>query len=248
MKQKVYLLPGTMCNERLWHKLFTCAKADSNSQYQKPQLDNNIEFIHVPIPANKSFEQLAIWLNEFFQEEKVYILGFSLGGYIASYFAVNYPNRIKGLFIVGNSPCTLAPQDVSQRQELLNFIHSGLSTSEYKGISDRRAKQLLNSATYQQQDILTIKQMDAELGTDELISQMTHTTERDDLLKPLVKLKSNIIFYYSEDDPLVNLPWLRQLESNNSNCYLVSTNGNGHMLPLEKPEELLHHLHNFLLN
>lgn len=240
MKDKVYLLPGTMCNQRLWHKLLPCAKADSNSQ--KQQRDNNIEFIHIPIPANKNVKQLSIWLNEFFQEEKVYILGFSLGGYLASYFAVNYPHRIKGLFIVGNSPCPLTTQEMLQRQQLLSFIQTG----KYKGISTKRAKQLLNSETYQQQDILTIKQMDAELGIDELISQMTYTSERDDLLQGMSVLNIPMTFYYSEEDVLVNTSWLKRLSNNNRSCTLIPTTGNGHMLPLEKPQELLNHLHNFV--
>lgn len=231
MKHKVYLLPGTMCNEKLWYKLSACA-------------EDTFEFVHIPIPPNKNFEQLADHLNEILQEEKVYLLGFSLGGYLASYFAVNYPNRIKGLFIVGNSPGTLTPQDVSQRQALLNFITS----NKYNGLSYKRALQLLDSNNGEQKDVNTIKQMDADLGVDELISQMTYTSERDNLLQAMSVLNIPMTFYYSEEDPLVNVPWLLELKSNNPNCHLVSTSGNGHMLPLEKPQELQQLLKKTLYN
>ncbi len=226
MKHKVYLLPGTMCNEKLWHKLITCA-------------EDKFEFIHIPIPPNKNFEQLAVWLNDFFQEKKVYLLGFSLGGYIASYFTVNYPNRVKGLFIVGNSPCALSTKETSQRQQLLHFI----TVNKYNGVSHKRALQLLDSGNDAQEDVNTIKQMDAELGVDELISQMTYTSERDDLLQALSALNIPMTFYYSEHDPLVNTAWLNELNQVSSNCHFVSTKGNGHMLPLEKPQELIKHLH-----
>ncbi|WP_299268558.1 alpha/beta hydrolase [uncultured Psychrosphaera sp.] len=243
MKHKVYLLPGTMCNQRLWHKLFTCAKAEFASKHSSEE-QAQFEFVHIPIPANKNFEQLANWLNEYFQEEKVYLLGFSLGGYLASYFAVNYPDRIKGLFIVGNSPCTLTPQEVSQRQALLNFV----TDNKYNGLSHKRALQLLDSNNDDQKDVNTIKQMDADLGVDELISQMTYTSERDDLLQAMSVLNIPMTFYYSEQDPLVNVPWLLELKSNNPNCHLVSTSGNGHMLPLEKPQELQQLLKKTLYN
>jgi pimeloyl-ACP methyl ester carboxylesterase len=232
MKHKVYLLPGTMCNEKLWHKLSACA-------------EDTFEFVHIPIPPNKNFEQLANYLNEYLQEDKVYLLGFSLGGYLASYFAVNYPNRIKGLFIVGNSPCALSSQETSQRQALLNFITS----NKYKGLSHKRALQLLdsdNNDNNNQKDANTIKQMDADLGVDELISQMTYTSERDDLLQAMSVLNLPMTFYYSEDDPLINTAWLTKLNQASSNCHLISTKGNGHMLPLEKPLELISHLHNLL--
>ncbi|MBU2917645.1 alpha/beta hydrolase [Psychrosphaera sp. F3M07] len=221
MKTKVYLLPGTMCNQRLWHKLIACAEA-------------NFEFIHIPIPANKDIRQIAQWLNSYLIEDKVCLLGFSLGGYIASYFAVKYPHRIKQLLVVGNSPCRLSYQEVTQRQQLLNFV----STNKYKGVSHQRASQLLDSNNDELEHINTIKQMDSELGVDELVSQMTYTTERDDLLEPLSQFKNEITFYYSEQDPLINLAWLQQLADSNTHCRLVVSNGNGHMLPLEKPEAL----------
>jgi pimeloyl-ACP methyl ester carboxylesterase len=233
MKHKVYLLPGTMCNQRLWHKLFTCAKAEFASKHSSEE-QAQFEFVHIPIPANKNFEQLANWLNEYFQEEKVYLLGFSLGGYLASYFAVNYPDRVKRLFIVGNSPCTLTPQEVSQRQALLNFV----TDNKYNGLSHKRALQLLDSNNDDQKDVNTIKQMDADLGVDELISQMTYTSERDDLLQAMSVLNIPMTFYYSEEDPLINPTWLKKLAVNNIHCTLIPTKGNGHLLPLEKPQQL----------
>jgi len=247
MKHKVYLLPGTMCNEKLWHKLYTCAKTALNLSSNFNDQESQLEFIHIPIPANKNFEQLASWLNEYLQEDKVYLLGFSLGGYLASYFAVNYPNRIKGLFIVGNSPCPLSIQEITQRQQLLNFITANqYSANKYKGVSHKRSLQLLDSGNEDQEDVKTIKQMDTELGVDELISQMTFTTERDDLLQAMSVLNLPMTFYYSEEDVLVNTSWLKQLTDTNRHCTLIATKGNGHMLPLEKPQELASLINNWL--
>jgi pimeloyl-ACP methyl ester carboxylesterase len=97
---------------------------------------------------------------------------------------------------------------------------------------------LLDSSNEDQEDVKTIKKMDAELGVDELISQMTYTSERDDLLQAMSALNLPMTFYYSEEDVLVNTAWLKQLSDNNRSCTLIPTKGNGHMLPLEKPQEL----------
>ena len=90
-KEKIYLIPGLMTDERLWSRI-------------KPFLQNEYELVHVPIPHTEDFDEIIDILFNLFKEEKVNLLGFSLGGYIASYFAITYPNRVNRLFMVAATP------------------------------------------------------------------------------------------------------------------------------------------------
>lgn len=220
-KIKVYALPGTMCNERLWHQLQTLLKGE-------------VELVHIPLPMNKNLDELATWLNETLSEDKVNLLGFSLGGYLAAKFAVRYPDKLNKLFIVANSPCELSDTEIKQREAILHIVHP----DTYKGVSDQRAKQLLDNNNHNQAHVNTIKQMDVELGAQQLISQLTYTTQRTDLLVDMSLLTFPVFLYYSEQDSLINTPWITKLQSTSTQCQVVTLPGSSHMLPLEKPKQL----------
>ena len=61
---------------------------------------DDYELIHLKIPLSEDFEEIVDILNNNIKEEKINLLGFSLGGYIASYFAIKYPSKIKKLFLL----------------------------------------------------------------------------------------------------------------------------------------------------
>ncbi|MCW8834491.1 MAG: alpha/beta hydrolase [Colwellia sp.] len=228
MKQKVYLIPGTMCNERLWSAILPLIEKTVGEYF---------EFVHVKIPRNKSFQALSIFLNDFFQEDKVTLIGFSLGGYIASHFASSYPHRIAKAMIISNSPCALHHVEEMQRQDIIEFIQR----YGYKGMSKARAAQLLDTNRWTDQQLTQLidilRLMDAELGEVEFKSQMVNTSKRDDLFKQLANSLAPLTFYYSEDDALVNSSWLEKLQQQADNCLMICSNGASHMLPLEKADE-----------
>jgi pimeloyl-ACP methyl ester carboxylesterase len=228
MKQKVYLIPGTMCNERLWSAILPLIKQTVGNQF---------EFIHVKIPRNKCFSELSLFLNDFFQDDKVILIGFSLGGYIATHFATTFPDRVAKAFIVSNSPCALYGVEEKQRQDIIEFVER----YGYKGMSKARAVQLLdrqrwNDSQLEQLTNLIIS-MDDELGPVEFKSQMLNTSSRDDFFEQLANSQTTFTFYYSEHDELVNSRWLEKLQQLASNCVTICAKGSSHMLPLERAEE-----------
>ncbi len=242
LRKKVYLIPGTMCNERLWVDFLSSINNLSGSCY---------EFIHINIPRNKSFSQLSEYLSNFFVDEQVHIIGFSLGGYIASHFAVTYPHRVNQAFIIANTPCILPLAEQHQRQELIEFV----SRYGYKGMSNERALKLLDSQELLSRNddaekldelINIMITMDAELGEEEFLSQLSCTTKRTDLYEKIITSRVPFVFYYSQSDVLINKKWLSELQRESENCVMIPKQGASHMLPLEKPNELAGYVHNWL--
>jgi len=226
-----------MCNERLWSKFFA-SLVDA--------MNDNFEFVHVKIPKDMYFPELSEFLNDYVKEEKAIIIGFSLGGYIAAHFAANFPQRVDSAFIIANSPCALHPDEEKQRQEIVEFINR----YGYKGMSKTRAAQLFDTSSWtksQLEQLVNIMiSMDAELGESEFKSQMRYTSKRVDLFEQLVCSQTKLTFYFSEDDALVNSSWLVKLEQAKANCEIKRASGSSHMLPLEKPNELVTHIHEWL--
>ena len=244
MQKKLYLIPGTMCDERLWSAV-------------KPYLPKAIELVHLPIPAQKSFSEIASYYSALFdstlaEQEKVSLVGFSLGGYIASYFASLNPDRVDRVFVISNSPTNLPLTEVNERNEVLSFVEQ----HGYHGISRKRITHLLDDESHTDSQInrfiALISAMDKQLGQQALISQYQHTSIREDLASQLNAACFPIHFYCSERDPLVNAKWFNRLnltkqihdvpQDKKSEKRLITTPGSGQMLPLEKPQELAHYL------
>jgi pimeloyl-ACP methyl ester carboxylesterase len=226
MKQKLYLLPGTMCNHRLWTRL-------------QPHLDSAFELVYLSIPRDMDVEQLAAHYHDIIAEDKICLIGFSLGGYIASLFATRYPERIAKLFVIANSPTALAVAELEQRSAILKFVQS----HGYKGASRNKIANLFDASSQHTELIDLVQQMDAELGEAEFISQYQHTSHRVDVIQGMSGLNFPIHFYCSDQDPLVDVACLDELTAQSPQFLMHKTSGTGHMLPLEKPQQLAKHIH-----
>lgn len=221
MKEKIYLIPGLMTDERLWSRV-------------KPFLDE-YELVHVPIPHSHNFDEVIDILLEVLKEEKVNLLGFSLGGYIASYFAVTYPNRVNKLFMVAATPGASEEAEIERRREKFAVIEK----EGFKGLPYEKAVTLVEEQNKEDVELIkTIQDMFMDLGKETFISQLTSTFNRIDLLDDLVGLKLGIWYYYSTKDRLLNHKSISKLQTMEHNMTLISREGTSHNIPLEVPKEL----------
>lgn len=217
MKTKIYMIPGLMCDERLWSKL-------------ENYFDDSYELIHVPIPNTNSFDEISELLN--FEEEEINLLGFSLGGYVASYYTLKNPKKVKKLMIISSSICTLEEEELKRRRESLELINK----FGFKGISRKKVSSLLDEEN--EEIIKLVQDMYETLGLETLNSQMENVLKRRDLKEELLQLNMDINFYYGDKDRLIKHDWLSnfKIESKNSDFEILDSVS--HMLPLEKPEGL----------
>ena len=221
-KEKIYLIPGLMTDERLWSRI-------------KPFLQNEYELVHVPIPHTEDFDEIIDILFNLFKEEKVNLLGFSLGGYIASYFAITYPNRVNRLFMVAATPGASNEAEIERRKEKFAIIEK----EGFAGLSYEKAVSLVEEQNQNDAELIKIIQdMFIDLGKDTFITQLTSTFYRKDLYEELVNIAIPIWFYYSEDDRLLSPNALDRLLNNEHNMKLISRIGTSHNIPLEVPELL----------
>ena len=221
MKEKIYLIPGLMTDERLWSRI-------------KPFLAE-YELVHVPIPHTEDFDEAIDILLDIFKEDKVNLLGFSLGGYIASYFAVTYPSRVNKLFMLAATPGASEEAEIERRREKFAVIEQ----DGFKGLPYEKAVTLVEDQNKEDSELIKIIQdMFMDLGKETFISQLTSTFNRVDLLEDLVALKLNIWFYYSTKDRLLNHKSISKLQTLEHEMTLISREGTSHNIPLEVPKEL----------
>lgn len=120
-----------MTDHRLWSRLL-------------PILQNEYELVHIPIPHSQDFDEIIDILFDIFKEEKVNLLGFSLGGYIASYFAITYPNRVNKLFTVAATPGNSTEAEIERRKE--KFV--AIEKNGFTGLTYEKAKSLFHQISH----------------------------------------------------------------------------------------------------
>ena len=220
MKTKLYLIPGTMCTKAIWQGLL-------------PYLDDEFELCYLNIPNHMSLDEITDDICGQFDEVKVNLIGFSLGGYIASLLACRFPNKINKLMVIANSPCALNTQELLIRQKTVSILQN----FGYKGMPRIKAQALLANKEKQHVDLMLA--MDKELGVNTLMSQLDNTSKREDLMGSLVYLESDVHFIYSQEDALINIDWMTKLEGlTEANMTQKVYQGKSHMLTLEQPDNL----------
>ena len=217
-KPTLYFLPGTMCDETLWVDVW-------------PELEAGFELVALAIPKENSFEKMAKALTSQLPGEPANLVGFSLGGYLASYFASCYPDRVKQLLNIANSPCGLPESELKQRRQTLAW----LKHAEYKGAVAQRIQQLLGIKSKNDFDMIKhIQQMERSVGLEQLVPQLTASSERDDLTAFFQHTDIPVMFLFGSEDVLVNFGWFHSLSNPNIKQKYVEEVG--HMMPLESPE------------
>ncbi len=219
MKEKIYLIPGLMTDHRLWHRL-------------EPHLDE-YELIHTPIPHSDDFDEIVEFLDENIKCKKINLLGFSLGGYIASYFAIKYPHKVNRLFLVGSTPSATEQKDVSYRTQKLEEVKK----NPFKPLSIEKARDLLERPD-DNELADTMVDMFNDLGHNSFISQLSSTLNRVDLFEYLVNLTVPIKFFYSTQDRLFNHNSMQSIIDQEHDFELIERTGTSHNIPLEVPYHL----------
>ncbi|RYV01661.1 alpha/beta hydrolase [Shewanella sp. OPT22] len=218
-----------MCNEKLWSKVASYLLED-------------FELIYLDIPLDMDFDEIADSFKQIIQDQTINLIGFSLGGYIATYFAAKFPQCIERLFVISNSPCELLSQELQQRKQILNYV----KRYSYNGMSRKKVASMLDEGNHTESLMDLIIGMDSKLGKKTFISQYQNTFDRIDLAENIRAFEFYSCFYFSEDDSLVNQPWVSKLASCSPKTKVIKTSGSGHMLPLEKPLEFVEHIRRWM--
>lgn len=226
--QKIHFLSGTMCNKDLWQFVF-------------PKIKNYIpEYIDIT-PAT-SFEEINAIIHSKITSPAI-LIGFSLGGFSALNFASQYPEKIKKLIVIAASSKGLSEHEIRLRKSTIEF----LETHQYKGVSNTRVKQFLHPDNHENKTLINIiKKMDADLGKDILIKQLKATSNRIDITVQLKTITNPILLIGSKEDALVSSQDILDLKKELKTSFSVILKNCGHMIPLEKPNEIAEIIHNYL--
>lgn len=217
---EIYCLPGTMCDHRLWG-------------LTQQALGRSITLHHITIPMEDTLESIVNALAKTLPDKPIGLLGFSMGGYLASRFSVKYPERINRLMVLSNTATALLDSERQQREVALNWV----AAQGYRGIPRKKAVAMLGENNKSNDFLISlIQDMDNALGEEVLIQQLKSSLDRPDVLSALETMHFPICFALGQHDWLMSKEAIDRMT--NTARYEVRMVACGHMLPLEQPEWL----------
>lgn len=224
MKQQLLLLPGLMCNEKLWSKM----NLTNYKTFDIPREDTIDEMV----------EQLHISFSKY--KEPINLVGFSLGGYLALKYVIKYPTRINKALIISSGIDSLKETEILKRKKMLETLkRNNINSLSFMAIS-----QLLEDKT-NEENLDIINQMFDELGLEVYNQQLLATMRRKPLFDELINVTSPIQFLSATNDSLVNLEPINKLCEMKDNFQLKTLDTDSHMLPLEYEHFLYKEIQNF---
>ena len=194
--------------------------------------------------ANSLAQMMALSLDRLaYYDQPAHLIGFSMGGYIASLVALKQPEKVASLTLVGFNSEGLSLGEVNQRQQILQAISSG----SCQAMSQARLQYFVHADNANNHLVITsIKQMEADLGSPVLASQIQATADRKDLTAPLAQSHFPIHLVTGEQDNIASPETIGRMAQHMPNSDSLIIADAGHMLPLEQPKALAQYLRTFL--
>lgn len=218
----VLFLPGTLCDERIWLPVW---RQLSITQRR-----------YVPLQWATSLEDmLALTGDRVLDGEKVHLVGFSMGGYIASKWALQNSDKVASLTLVGYNPEGLGVDEINRRKQMVSMLQNG----QFQPDNPAYLKNFVHPDFMPSEQVSqVITDMGQDLGKATLIAHTQSTTPREDMVPALRKAPFHLNLVAAIDDAVVPFDKLTAVAAELNHCTLYPIKDAAHMMPLEQPEEL----------
>jgi len=215
------LIPGTLCDQRLWGRL-------------APLLPARFDLRYVPLFKARTRAQMQALITAR-TAPAAHIVAFSMGAYLALEHALALPDRVASLVLIASSARGLRAEEKERRQRAMAVLEQ----HAFAGTPRSQLRNFVLPAHLDDPSIAgVIAQMSLELGKETMLAQFAASMERPDLMARLSGLRCPLLNMGAEEDAMVRADDLRAMADAVPNAQLDIIHGSGHMLPLEAPEQL----------
>ncbi len=170
-------------------------------------------------------------------------IGLSMGGYVALEMAKLAPKRMSGLVIMDSNAHSEPPHRQHQRYAEQALLQSG----RYDGLTKAGARKMLSVESFQNTELLSrVIAMAKEPGLAVYEAQQKAIISRSDHEKTLAGLDCPALFMVGEEDRITPPQLTRRMAEITPRSTWVEITGAGHLITMEKPNEVNAHLDRFL--
>lgn len=233
MAQNLVILPGMMCDERLFAYQTKCLR-------QECRISLNI---HTPLLIGaSSLSQLASRLLEELPP-RFALCGLSMGGILAMEMVAQASNRIERLALMDTNPLAETSEGVVRRNRQIADVRTG----KLKQVMAEEMKpHYLADSPHIQDHLNLCMDMALLLGKEAFIEQSLALRDRPDQTEVLKSVACPTLILHGAEDRLCPAERHHLIHQLIPHATLVQVKGAGHLPPIEKPEETYSHLLHWL--
>lgn len=221
---EVLLIPGNMCDERLWIPVGERLQTSGHDVQHAPRLDQG------------SIQAMAETLLSTFTKPAV-VIGFSMGAIVAAEMATQAPEYCAALGLIAFNASADLPERAAVRPRQQEQVRQG---KLQEVVANELKPNYLAEARREDRDLLRIvMQMALVLGPDVFAAQSEALRLRKDLRPLLSALAMPVILACGSEDSLCPPDWHRRwAELIGENATFSEIEMAGHLLPVEQPDAL----------
>lgn len=218
----VLFFPGTLCDERIFLPLW-----QTLSGYQRR---------YVPLQwASTKDDMLALSTDRILDNEKVHLVGYSMGGYIAALLAQRKPQNIASITLIGYNSEGLSQDEIAKRKQLTTMLKQG----SFNPNNDAYLARFIHPSRLDDTNVVdVVKAMAQDLGKTTLLNHTLATTPREDTTQLLAKINVPITFVTAQHDSIAPAANIKRTIKAIPRATLHELADTGHMIPLEQVDAL----------
>ena len=219
MKPLILLIPGMLNDARVWGDVIALMSGSAEIRVANVLSQDSI--------ASMARDALA-QLNDLEPERPVFLVGFSMGGYVAIELLATQPARWKAALLMSTSCLPDSAQGAAGREKAMEAFQADFETT-LQGVARRGLAQPDPAL----QDRLS--EMMRDVGAATAIRQTQAISRRMDHRRPLGALNLPVHVMCGRQDRITLPAWSQTLADTIPGSTLHWVDGAGHMLPLEQP-------------
>ncbi|MFY8328100.1 alpha/beta fold hydrolase [Pseudoalteromonas sp. ZZD1] len=219
-KNPVYILPGTLCNQRMFAAQIVALK---NAGYT-PHV--------IPFTQQASIAEMAE-LTKTIALEPAPFIGFSMGGIVALALLKSNPELIQSLCLISSNHLADKPERPAIR---LKQIAQANSTNIEDVLKSDFLPHYFHQPNEQYSQIALT--MANELGVNAFSAQLQALATREDTLNIIAQTAKKLLFIGGEHDVLCPTNIQQTMHNACANSDLILLGNCGHFIPLERSNTL----------
>ncbi len=217
MTEDVLLLPGLLCDERLW----------------RDQLARMPHAIVADLGMDESVRDMAVRaLGR--MAGRFALCGLSMGGYVALAVMRLAPERVTRLCLMDTSARPDSAEQSRRRRGLMAMTRG----SRFRGVTPRLLPQLLHPDHLADADLCqAVLEMAERVGREAFLRQQQAILDRPDSRPDLPGIRVPTTVVVGSHDQLTPPAMAAEMAALIPGARLITVDGSGHLPPMERPDE-----------